>query len=142
MEKNMEKNLDLEKTESLNGGKLCQYHRNSSLTWEQSLEADSFAQCTAGEIMERSGEGIKTVISDRTREIIASNDALTREFGAGFDSVNSTLEWGDESTAKPVEPSNIEISTTHTSARTVKNRNGTIGERVTARSVGSFFKIL
>ena len=69
------------------------YYRGSGLTWKQYLQADSFFQDVTGEI-KRSGEGIKTTISDQTRNIIASNDALAREFGEGFDSVNSTLEWG------------------------------------------------
>ena len=69
------------------------YYRDSGLTWKQYLQADSFVQDITGEI-NRSGEGIKTAISDQTRDIIASNDALAMEFGVGFDKVNSTLEWG------------------------------------------------
>ena len=69
------------------------YYRDSGLTWGQYLQADSFVQDVTGEI-KRSGEGIKTAISDQTRNIVASNDALARDFGEGFDSVNSTLEWG------------------------------------------------
>ena len=69
------------------------YYRSSGLTWSQYLQADSFVQDITGEI-KRSGTGMKTAISDQTRNIIASNDALAREFSEGFDSVNSTLEWG------------------------------------------------
>ncbi|MFQ6041547.1 MAG: hypothetical protein ACE5PV_11880, partial [Candidatus Poribacteria bacterium] len=93
MKKNSDKNSDLEKAEHLNGGKLCKYHRGSNLTWQQALQADSFDRDITGGI-KPSGEGIKMAISARTREIIASNDALVREFGASFDSINSTLEWG------------------------------------------------
>ena len=69
------------------------YYRDSGLTWKQYLQADSFVQDVTGEV-KRGGEGIKTAISNQTRNIIASNDTLAREFGAGFDSVNNTLEWG------------------------------------------------
>ncbi len=69
------------------------YYRDSGLTWSQYLQADSFVQDITGQ-MQHSGEGIRTAISDQTRDIIASNDALARDFGEGFDSVNSTLEWG------------------------------------------------
>jgi len=69
------------------------YYRESGLTWKQYLQADSFVQDITGEVR-RTGQGIRTAISDQTRNIIASNDALAREFGEGFDSVNSTLEWG------------------------------------------------
>ena len=69
------------------------YYRDSGLTWKQYLQADSFVQDITGGI-ERSGEGIKTAISDQTKKIVASNDALAMEFGVGFDQVNSTLAWG------------------------------------------------
>jgi tetratricopeptide (TPR) repeat protein/sRNA-binding regulator protein Hfq len=69
------------------------YYRESGLTWKQYLQADSFVQDITGQV-KRSGEGMKMAISDQTRSIVASNDVLAREFGAGFDSVNSTLEWG------------------------------------------------
>jgi len=69
------------------------YYRDSGLTWGQYLQADSFVQDVTGEI-KRSGEGIKTAISDQTKKIVASNDALAMEFGVGFDQVNSTLDWG------------------------------------------------
>lgn len=69
------------------------YYSGSGLTWKQYLQADSFVQDITGQV-KRSGEGIKMAISDKTRSIIASNDALAREFGAGFDSLNSTLDWG------------------------------------------------
>ena len=77
----------------MNGGQSCQLNRSSGLTWSQYLQADSFVQDITGEI-KRGGDGIKTAISDQTRSIVASSDALAREFGEGFDRVNSTLEWG------------------------------------------------
>ncbi len=69
------------------------YYRGSGLTWEGYLQADSFVQDVTGQI-KRSGEGVKTAISDSTRRMVASNEALERSFGAGFDRVNGTLEWG------------------------------------------------
>lgn len=69
------------------------YYRGSGLTWEGYLQADSFVQDVTGQI-KRSGEGISTAISDSTRQMVASNEALERSFGAGFDRVNGTLEWG------------------------------------------------
>ncbi|MBM3240922.1 hypothetical protein FJZ31_31965 [Candidatus Poribacteria bacterium] len=69
------------------------YYRESGLTWKQYLQADSFVQDITGQV-KRSGEGMKMAISDQTKSIVASNDALAREFGAGFDSLNSMLDWG------------------------------------------------
>jgi len=49
-------------------------------------------------------------ISNQIRNIIASNDALAREFGEGFDSVNSTLEWGFERVADEISALRAEFS--------------------------------
>lgn len=85
------------------------YYRDSGLTWRQYLQADSFVQDITGEI-KRGGEGIRTEISDQTKSIVASSDALSREFGEGFDQVNSTLEWGFEKVAGEISELRAEFS--------------------------------
>ncbi|MBM3240554.1 hypothetical protein FJZ31_30080, partial [Candidatus Poribacteria bacterium] len=66
-------------------------------------------QDITGEI-KRNGKGVKMAISNQIRNIIASNDALAREFGEGFDSVNSTLEWGFERVADEISALRAEFS--------------------------------
>ena len=44
--------------------------------------------------IKKSGEATRHEISAQTREMVASNERLTQEFGRGFDAVNGTLEMG------------------------------------------------
>lgn len=65
----------------------------SGITYGQYLQADSFVRDITGQI-KKSGETTQHKISSQTIEIVASNERLSQEFGAGFDAVNGTIEIG------------------------------------------------
>ena len=72
---------------------MASFYYGSGLTWTGYLQADSFVRDITGQIR-KSGEANRHKISAQTREIIASNERLSHEFGRGFDAVNGTLEIG------------------------------------------------
>jgi tetratricopeptide (TPR) repeat protein len=72
---------------------MASYYYGSGLTWAGYLQADSFVRDVTGQI-KKSGEATRHEISAQTREVVASNERLTQEFGRGFDAVNGTLEMG------------------------------------------------
>ena len=72
---------------------MASYYYGSGLTWAGYLQADSFVRDVTGQI-KKSGEATRHEISAQTREMVASNERLTQEFGRGFDAVNGTLEMG------------------------------------------------
>lgn len=61
----------------------------SQISWFDHLRVNPYVQDITQETR-RVGQKI----SSQTKEIVASNAALARNFGEGFDSVNETLEWG------------------------------------------------
>ena len=63
------------------------------ITYDQYLQANSFVRDITGQIKLNS-KALEVRVSDQTKALVASNQQLTREFGNGFDSINSTLEWG------------------------------------------------
>lgn len=69
------------------------WHPGSGLKWNQYLQANSFVKDITGEISQ-SAEATRTAISEQTRNIVASNEALESTLGAGFDAVEGTLTWG------------------------------------------------
>ncbi|NIA12318.1 MAG: hypothetical protein GWP10_22040 [Nitrospiraceae bacterium] len=72
---------------------MASYYYGSGLTWAGYLQADSFVRDVTGQIR-KSGEATRHEISAQTREMVASNELLSQEFGRGFDAVNGTLEMG------------------------------------------------
>lgn len=69
------------------------YYRESGLTWGQYLQANSYVKEINGTI-HKSGEHIRYKLSDQTKQIVAGNQALYRNFGEGFDQMNGTLVEG------------------------------------------------
>ena len=57
------------------------------------LELNRLTRDINGQIRD-TGKRIGYEISEQTRKILASNSALMRRFGEGFDEVNHTLRWG------------------------------------------------
>jgi len=74
------------------------YYRNSGLTWEQYLQADSFVQDVTGSV-KRSGERVASAVSDQTRQIVGS---LESGFGR--------MEYGLERVADGIEDLRAEFS--------------------------------
>ena len=72
---------------------MASYYYGSGLTWTGYLQADSFLRDVTGQI-KKSGEATRYEISAQTREVVASNERLSQEFGRGFDAVSGTLEIG------------------------------------------------
>ncbi len=72
---------------------MANYYRESGLSWRQYLQANSFVKEINGTIR-KSGEQIGYKISDQTKQIVAGNQALSRNFQAGFDKMGGTLEEG------------------------------------------------
>lgn len=72
---------------------MASYYYGSGLTWAGYLQADSFVRDVTGQI-KKSGEATRHEISAQAREVVASNERLSQEFGRGFDAVNGTLEMG------------------------------------------------
>jgi WD40 repeat protein len=65
----------------------------SKQTWVEYLKSMTSATGIKGQIR-RSSKEQQVAISEQTREIVASREALVKKFSSGFDSVNGTLEWG------------------------------------------------
>jgi len=59
---------------------MASYYYGSGLTWAGYLQADSFVRDITGQI-KKSGEAARHGISAQTREVVASNERLTQEFG-------------------------------------------------------------
>lgn len=61
----------------------------SEISWRDHLKVNPYV-----EDVTRETRGVQNKISQQTKDLVASNQALTRSFGEGFDSVNETLTWG------------------------------------------------
>ena len=66
---------------------------SSGLTWEQYLQVNSFVQNINGTI-KKTGAETRYAISDQTKQLVASNEALSRSFQQGFDQINGTIAEG------------------------------------------------
>ncbi len=69
------------------------FYMGSKQTWVEYLKTMSGATAVKGQLR-RSGKEQQVAISNQTREIVASQEALAKKFSTGFDSVNGTLDWG------------------------------------------------
>ena len=90
----------------LEGGNMAEYVYGS-VPYGQYLQENAYVGDITGQI-KKSGEATRNQISAQTREIVASNERLSQEFGAGFDSINGTLEIGFERLKSAV--GNVEVS--------------------------------
>lgn len=69
------------------------FYMGSKQTWVEYLKSVSNATGIKGQIR-RSSKEQQVAISEQTREIVASREALVKKFSNGFDAVNGTLDWG------------------------------------------------
>jgi len=69
------------------------FYMGSKQTWVEYLKSMSKATGVKGQIR-RSSKEQQVAISEQTREIVASREALIKKFSNGFDAVNGTLDWG------------------------------------------------
>lgn len=88
------------------------WHPASGLTYEQYLQANSFVRDVTGQVR-LSGEALEDKVSKQTTALVASNEQLTKAFGRGFDSVNSTLEWGFGRLEGALQDVNASIDSLH-----------------------------
>lgn len=72
---------------------MAEYVYGSGVPYGQYLQENAYVRDITGNI-KKSGEATRHEISSQTREIVASNERLSQEFGAGFNAVNGTLEFG------------------------------------------------
>ena len=72
---------------------MAEYVYGSDAPYGKYLQENAYVRDITGQI-KKSGEATRNQISAQTREVVASNERLSQEFGAGFDAVNGTLEFG------------------------------------------------
>lgn len=75
---------------------------SSTLPWKQQLNAAVIGRHTADALAPR--------INEQTRAIVASNNALSREFGDGFNALENTLVWEFGNIADSIEQLRAEFS--------------------------------
>ena len=72
---------------------MAEYVYGSGVPYGQYLQENAYVTDITGQI-KKSGEATRNQISAQTREVVASNERLSQEFGAGFDAVKGTLDFG------------------------------------------------
>jgi tetratricopeptide (TPR) repeat protein len=72
---------------------MAEYYFGSGLTWMEYLQANSFIRDVTGAIR-KNGNETRYVISEETRNLVSSNEALSLAFEEGFDEVSGTLSEG------------------------------------------------
>ncbi len=82
------------------------------ITYSEYLETNSLLRDIKGQI-KTSGKSFKANISEQTKQLVASNQELARTFGEGFNSINSTLEWGFNCVGYALEDVNVSIESLH-----------------------------
>ena len=80
-----------------------------SMSYVQYLQANSFVRDVT-DATAAASEELRWAISDQTSEIVASNEALSREFGRGLDRLNRTFAWGFDSVRSSIEELNATFS--------------------------------
>lgn len=85
-----------------------------AMPYGEYLQANSFSKDITGQI-KSSSNSLEARVTEQTRELVASNEQLAREFGNGFDSVNSTLNWGINSLENVLQDVNSSIESLHAS---------------------------
>ncbi len=72
---------------------MAAYYLGANLTWEQHLQTNSFVQ-DINKTIRKSGKETRQVISNQTKQLIAGNEALSRNFKQAVDEVDGTLAEG------------------------------------------------
>jgi WD40 repeat protein len=72
---------------------MATYYFGSDLTWDQYLRTNLFVQ-DSNSTIRKSGEQTGYTISEKTKQILANNEALSRTFQQDYDQGNSTLAEG------------------------------------------------
>ena len=65
----------------------------SQISWTDYLTVNAFVQDVKGTIR-KSGREVRHAISEQTRQVVASNEALAATYAQGFDRVDGTLREG------------------------------------------------
>lgn len=88
------------------------WHPLSGISYDQYLQANSFVKDITGQV-KSSSKALEVRVSDQTKALVASNQQLAREFGSGFNSINSTLEWGFNRLEYVLQDVNASIDSLH-----------------------------
>jgi hypothetical protein len=86
----------------------------SGITYDQYLQTNSFVKDITGQVRS-SGKSLEARVSEQTKALVASDQQLADIFGAGFNSINSTLEWGFNRLEYALQDINISIDCLHAS---------------------------
>lgn len=78
--------------------------------WKEQIRAGHLAYESAAALEPRLKTVTRIAVDDFTRATVASSEALSREFGQSFDSLNQTLEWGFELVADNIESLRADFS--------------------------------
>lgn len=88
------------------------WYPQSGISYYDYMQANSLTKDITGQI-KSSGSAFEAIVSEQTKEIVASNQQLMDNFSRGFDSVNSTLEWGFSNLRNVIENVNDSILSLH-----------------------------
>lgn len=88
------------------------WHPGSGITYDQYLQGNSFIRDITGQV-KSSSKALEVRVSEQTKALVASNQQLAREFGNGFDSINSTIEWGLNRLEYVLQDVNASIDSLH-----------------------------
>ena len=88
------------------------WHPGSGITYDQYLQGNSFIRDITGQV-KSSSKALEVRVSEQTKALVASNQQLAREFGNGFDSINSSLEWGLNRLEYVLQDVNASIDSLH-----------------------------
>lgn len=69
------------------------WYAGSGLTWSQFMQANSFVRDVTGQV-QTSERALSATLSQEAKKLVASNDQLAANFGAGFNQLDGTLRWG------------------------------------------------
>lgn len=88
------------------------WHPGSGITYDQYLQSNSFVRDITGQV-KSSSKALEVRVSEQTKALVASNQQLAREFGNGFDSINSTIKWGLNRLEYVLQDVNASIDSLH-----------------------------
>jgi len=91
---------------------MSMWYPTSGITYCQYLQAHSFVRDITGQV-KSSNKALEVRVSDQTKALVANNQELAREFGSGFNSINSTLEWGFSRLEYVLQDVNASIDSLH-----------------------------
>jgi len=88
------------------------WYPSSGISYQQYLQANSFAKDITGQVKISSSD-IEAKVSEQTKELVASNQQLATIFGESFSSLNDSLEWGFDRISSALEDVSYEIESLH-----------------------------